>query len=265
MRMLPTGTITLFFADIERSTALLRELGPERFGAALVEYRQLIRDAVTSHDGVEVDAEGDAFFAVFRSAREAVAAAGEAQSALNERRLHVRMGLHTGEPLVVNGHYSGIDVHQAARIAAAGHGGQILISRSTRELLEPATSISDLGLHRLRDLGEPVDLYQVGSGEFPPVRSLNSTNLPIQPTALIGRDRELEEAGELVRRQRLVTLTGRGARARRVWRSKSPRTRSRSSRRVSSGYRFRGSAIQSSSCRRFRAHSPRASPWGIGS
>jgi class 3 adenylate cyclase len=98
MRMLPTGTITLFFADIERSTALLRELGPERFGAALVEYRQLIRDAVTSHDGVEVDAEGDAFFAVFRSAREAVAAAGEAQSALNERRLHVRMGLHTGEP-----------------------------------------------------------------------------------------------------------------------------------------------------------------------
>jgi predicted ATPase/class 3 adenylate cyclase len=210
MRMLPTGTITLFFADIERSTALLRELGPERFGAALVEYRQLIRDAVTSHDGVEVDAEGDAFFAVFRSAREAVAAAGEAQSALNERRLHVRMGLHTGEPLVVNGHYSGIDVHQAARIAAAGHGGQILISRSTRELLEPATSISDLGLHRLRDLGEPVDLYQVGSGEFPPVRSLNSTNLPIQPTALIGRDRELKEAGELVRRQRLVTLTGPG-------------------------------------------------------
>jgi predicted ATPase/class 3 adenylate cyclase len=210
MRMLPTGTITLFFADIERSTALLRELGPERFGAALVEYRQLIRDAVTSHDGVEVDAEGDAFFAVFRSAREAVAAAGEAQSALNERRLHVRMGLHTGEPLVVNGHYSGIDVHQAARIAAAGHGGQIVISRSTRELLEPATSISDLGLHRLRDLGEPVDLYQVGSGEFPPVRSLNSTNLPIQPTALIGRDRELKEAGELVRRQRLVTLTGPG-------------------------------------------------------
>jgi predicted ATPase/class 3 adenylate cyclase len=210
MRMLPTGTITLFFADIERSTALLRELGPERFGAALVEYRQLIRDAVTSHDGVEVDAEGDAFFAVFRSAREAVAAAGEAQSALNERRLHVRMGLHTGEPLVVNGHYSGIDVHQAARIAAAGHGGQILISRSTRELLEPATSISDLGLHRLRDLGEPVDLYQVGSGEFPPVRSLNFTNLPIQPTALIGRDRELKEAGELVRRQRLVTLTGPG-------------------------------------------------------
>jgi predicted ATPase/class 3 adenylate cyclase len=210
MRRLPTGTITLFFADIERSTALLQELGSERYGAALVEYRRLMRDAVTSHGGVVVGTEGDAFFAAFQSAREAFAAAGEAEAALSERNLHVRMGLHTGEPLVVNGHYSGIDVHRAARIAAAGHGGQILISRSTRELLEPAASVSDLGSHRLKDLGEPVHLYQAGKAEFPPVRSLNSTNLPIQPTPLIGRELEIQEAGELVTRHRLVTLTGPG-------------------------------------------------------
>lgn len=210
MRSLPTGTITLFFADIERSTALLRELGPERYAAALAAYRQLMREAAAANGGVEVDTEGDAVFVAFRSAREAMAAAEDAQAALNQRGFRVRMGLHTGEPLLVNGRYSGIEVHQAARIVAAGHGGQVLISETTRDLLAPSVLVRDLGSHRLKDLGEPVHLYQLGEAEFPPLRSLNSTNLPIQPTPLIGREQEVREAGRLLRAHRLVTLTGPG-------------------------------------------------------
>ena len=120
------------------------------------------------------------------------------------------MGLHTGEPLVVDGQYSGIDVHRAARIAAAGHGGQVLLSQSTRELIEDSVAVRDLGRHRLKDLGEPAHLYQLGDAEFPPLRTLDSTNLPVQPTPLIGRERELVEAGRLVRSHRLITLTGPG-------------------------------------------------------
>jgi predicted ATPase/class 3 adenylate cyclase len=210
MRELPTGTITLLFADIERSTALLQELGPERYGVALAEYRGLVRAVIAPRGGVEVDTEGDAFFVAFPSARQAVAAAAEVQTALAESRFRVRIGLHTGEPFEMEGYYSGIDVHRAARIAAAGHGGQVLVSQSTRELLEPSVSVHDLGLHRLKDLGEPVRLYQLGDDEFPPLRSLNSANLPIQATPLIGREQELEEAGRLLSTQRLVTLTGPG-------------------------------------------------------
>ena len=131
MPELPAGTVTLLFADIERSTVLLHELGAERYGQALREYRRVLRDAVTARDGVEVDTEGDGFYAAFPSARQALAGAVAAQEAFAGSRLSVRMGLHTGEPLVVDGQYSGIDVHRAARIAAAGHGGQILLSQST--------------------------------------------------------------------------------------------------------------------------------------
>jgi predicted ATPase/class 3 adenylate cyclase len=210
MRELPAGTITLLFADIEGSTALLQELGPERYGAALSDYRGLMRQVIASNGGVEVDTEGDSFFVAFPSARQAVAGAAEAQAALTKSTLRVRMGLHTGEPLVVNGHYSGMDVHRAARIAAAGHGGQVVLSQSTRELLEPGMPVRDLGRHRLKDLGEPLRLYQLGEVEHPPLRSLNSANLPIQPTPLIGRERELQEAGRLLRAHRLVTVTGPG-------------------------------------------------------
>jgi predicted ATPase/class 3 adenylate cyclase len=207
---LPSGTITLLFADIEGSTALLRELGPERYGAALAEYRRVMREAITTHGGVEVETEGDGFFVVFPTARQATAGAMAAQAGLTDRQLQARMGLHTGEPLIVEGDYTGIDVHRAARICAAGHGGQILMSQSTRDLLERATGIRDVGHHRLKDLGEPVRLYQLGDGDFPALRSLNSTNLPVQLTPLVGRERELDEAGRLLHAHRLVTFTGAG-------------------------------------------------------
>jgi predicted ATPase/class 3 adenylate cyclase len=210
MRELPTGTITLLFADIERSTALLQEVGAERYGAALAGYRKLVRQAVTSQGGVEVDTQGDGYFAAFSSARQAIAGAREAQAALAHGTFRVRMGLHTGEPLVVDGEYTGLDVHRAARIADAGNGGQVLLSQSTRDLLDPSETVRDLGRHRLKDLGEPVFVYQLGDGTFPPLRSLGGTNLPIQPTPLIGRERELEEAGRLLRTNRFVTLTGPG-------------------------------------------------------
>jgi predicted ATPase/class 3 adenylate cyclase len=207
---LPAGTITLLFADIERSTVLLQELGAERYGKTLREYRRLLRDAVAEREGVEVGTEGDGFYAAFPSARQALAGAQAAQDAFAAANLSVRMGLHTGEPLVVDGQYSGIDVHRAARIAAAGHGGQVLLSQSTRELVEDALTVRSLGRHRLKDLGEPVELYQLGDADFPPLRSLDSTNLPTQATPLIGRERELEEAGRLLRAHRLLTLTGPG-------------------------------------------------------
>jgi len=210
MPELPGGTVTLLFADIERSTLLLQELGAERYGEALREYRRLLRDAVAEREGVEVGTEGDGFYAAFPSARQALAGAQAAQEALAGSSLSVRMGLHTGEPLVVDGQYSGIDVHRAARIAAAGHGGQVLLSQSTRELVEEAAMVRSLGRHRLKDLGEPVELYQLGNADFPPLRSLDSTNLPVQPTPLIGRERELEEAGRLLRAHRVLTLTGPG-------------------------------------------------------
>jgi predicted ATPase/class 3 adenylate cyclase len=207
---LPTGTVTLLFADVEQSTALLLRLGPKRYSAALAEYQRVVRQAVESNGGVQVDAEGDGFFAAFSSAEQAVSGAAEAQAALAERGLHVRMGMHTGEPLVVDGRYRGIDVHQAARVAAAGHGEQVLLSEATRDLLDASVRVRDLGRHRLKDLGEPVRLYQLGDGDFPPPRGLDSTNLPVQPTPLIGREHELQEAGRLLRAHRIVTLTGPG-------------------------------------------------------
>jgi predicted ATPase/class 3 adenylate cyclase len=210
MAELPVGTITLLFADIERSTALLQELGPQQYGQALTRYREAMREAVTARDGVELGTEGDGFYAAFRSARQAIAAATAAQETLAQRNLSVRMGLHTGEPIVVEEQYTGIDVHRAARIAAAGHGGQVLLSQSTRELLGASADVHDLGRHRLKDLGEPARVYQLGGAEFPPLRSLDSTNLPVQATPLVGRERELAEAGRLLRAHRVVTLTGPG-------------------------------------------------------
>jgi predicted ATPase/class 3 adenylate cyclase len=210
MAELPGGTITLLFADIEGSTALLQRLGPERYSETLAEYRALMRSAVASHEGLDVGTEGDGFYAVFPSARQATAAASKAQAALADVDLNVRMGVHTGEPLLMEGSYSGIDVHLAARIAAAGHGGQVLVSQSTRELLDDAVAVRFLGRHRLKDLGEPVQLYQLGATDFPALRSLDTTNLPSQPTPLIGRGRELQEAGRLLRTHRVLTLTGPG-------------------------------------------------------
>ena len=157
-----------------------------------------------------MDTQGDAFFVAFARASDAVAAAGEAQAALAEGPVHVRMGVHTGEPIVTAEGYVGVDVHKAARIMGAGHGGQVLVSDTTRRLLDSTVELRDLGEHRLKDLGAPQRLFQLGDAEFPTLRTLYRTNLPIQPTPLVGRKRELEEAAELLRSHRLLTFTGAG-------------------------------------------------------
>jgi predicted ATPase/class 3 adenylate cyclase len=218
----PSGTVTFLFSDIEGSTQLLTRLG-EHWGAALADHRRLLRAAFAENGGYEVDTQGDAFFVAFARASDAVDAALAGQRALmvhrwpDDAELRVRMGLHTGEPTLVDNRYVGIDVHRAARVAAAAHGGQIVCTQATRDLLD-STPVVELGEHRLKDLTAPQRLYQVcGEGlpqEFPPLRTLGSrsTNLPLQPTPLIGRRRELEAICSLVRGgdTRLVTLTGPG-------------------------------------------------------
>jgi predicted ATPase len=208
MRELPSGTVTFLFTDIEGSTRLLQELG-EGYAETLAEHRRLLRDAFERHGGVEVDTQGDAFFVAFLRATSALAAAEEAQASLAGQPLRVRMGMHTGEPLVTDEGYVGLDVHRAARIAAAGHGGQILVSDATARLLEDA-DLRDLGEHQLKDLSGAQRLYQVGHHEFPPLKALHETNLPPQPTSFIGRKREFAEIVGLVRSERFVTLTGPG-------------------------------------------------------
>ncbi|HZE28730.1 MAG TPA: NB-ARC domain-containing protein [Gaiellaceae bacterium] len=223
MAELPTGTVTLLFTDIEGSTRLLQRAG-DAYAGLLSQHRSLLEQAFLAHGGVVVDKEGDAFFVAFASAKDAVAAAGEAQRALvshdwlDENEIRVRMGLHTGEPRVVEGRYVGLDVHHAARVMAVGHGGQVLVSETTRALLDDATRLRDLGEHRLKDLSRPQRLYQLEldglSSEFPPLQTLDNrpTNLPVQPNAFIGRERELEEAESLLLRDdlRVLTLTGTG-------------------------------------------------------
>ena len=209
MPELPSGTVTLLFTDIEGSTRLLRELR-ERYHAMLADHHRLLREAFDAHGGQEIGTEGDSFFVVFVRATDAVTAAAEAQEALEGGPIKVRMGLHTGEPVLIDDDYIGIDVHRAARIAAAGHGGQVLISQATRRLLDSTLDLGDLGEHRLKDLTSPERIYQLGHEEHPPLKSLDQTNLPVQPTPLVGRERELADVLELLRSHRLVTLTGPG-------------------------------------------------------
>jgi predicted ATPase/class 3 adenylate cyclase len=209
MRTLPTGTVTFLFTDVEGSTRLLHELG-ERYAEVLAEHRRVLRDAFVRHGGVEVDTQGDAFFVAFATASHALAAAAEARDALEAGPIRVRMGLHTGEPLLTGEGYVGIDVHRAARIAAAGHGGQILVSQSTRDLAGP-NSLRDLGEHRLKDLTAPERIYQFGEGDFPPLKTLNNTNLPLPAEPLLGRKKELADVLRLFRDgARVVTVTGSG-------------------------------------------------------
>ena len=155
---------------------------------------------------MEVDTQGDAFFAAFARASDAVAAAAEIQSRLAPGPIRVRIGVHTGEPQITDEGYVGLDVHRGARVCAAGHGGQVLLSQTTRDLVD--VEASDLGEHRLKDLLEPQRLFQLGSEQFPPLKTLDWTNLPVQTTPLIGRERELAEAGALLREQRLLTVVG---------------------------------------------------------
>ena len=208
MGELPRGTVTFLFTDIEGSTRLLDELGAEEYGGRLAEQRRVLREAFGRHGGVEVDTQGDAFFVAFPTAPGALEAAREAQDALD---LPVRMGLHTGTPLLTEEGYVGADVHRAARIAAAGHGRQVLVSAATAALVD-RSELRDLGEHRLKDLSAPERIYQVGAADFAPLKTLYRTNLPIPATQFLGRDDELAEVRELLGRDdaRLLTLTGAG-------------------------------------------------------
>jgi predicted ATPase/class 3 adenylate cyclase len=225
--LLPSGTVTFLFTDIEGSTQLLQRLG-HAYAQALGEHQALLRAAWSAHEGAEIDTAGDGFFVAFASAPEAVAAAAEAQVALAGHRwpedttLRVRMGLHTGTPQLVGDRYVGLDVHRAARIAACGHGGQVLLSQTTRALAEyrlpQGATLRDLGAHRLKDLQEPEQIYQLVlpglPADFPPLRALDArpNNLPIEPTPLLGREEQVTAVCSLLRREdvRLVTLMGPG-------------------------------------------------------
>src|SRR5437867_13128157 len=176
MRQLPTGTVTFLFTDIEGSTRLLQELGG-RYADALAERRRLLREAVVHHGGIEVDAQGDAFFVAFSRAKDALAAAMQAQQALADTPIRVRIGLHTGEPVVTDEGYVGIDVHRAARIAAAAHGGQVVVSQTTYDLAG-SDGLRDPGEPRLKDVSAPERICTLGEGEFRPLTTLYQTNPP---------------------------------------------------------------------------------------
>ncbi len=225
-RLLPLGVVTFLFTDIEGSTRLLDRLGDD-YGEVLSTHHRLLRDSFAAHDGVEVDTEGDAFFVSFASPQSAIAAAAEAQRALHAyawphgQPVLVRMGLHTGEPLVVDHQYVGMDVHRAARICSAAHGGQVLISARVRDLVRDraptGVTFHELGQHWLKDLAEPEHLVQLQIDglprSFPPLRAMRPpTNVPRHATALIGRRREKADLHALVvdSQARLITVTGPG-------------------------------------------------------
>src|SRR5437764_1647540 len=212
---LPTGVVTLLFTDVEGSTRLLNELG-EDYGEALQEQRGRLRAALVEHEGVEVDTQGDAFFVVFARASNAVAAAADCQRALAGGPIRVRMGLHTGEPRLTEEGYVGLDVHKGARIAAVGHGGQVLMSEPTKALVD--AEVRDLGAHRLKDLSAPERIYQLEidglPSEFPLLKTIEAgmKNLPLPPTSFVGRASELEAIDRLLDDPgcRLLTLVGPG-------------------------------------------------------
>jgi predicted ATPase len=208
-RELPKGTVTFLFTDVEGSTSLLHELGAEAYAAALEEHRRLLRAALGSRGGVEVDTQGDAFFFAFTEVADALSAAAAGQSALKPGRIRVRMGLHTGSPHVTREGYVGEDVHLGARIAAAGHGGQVLLSAATQALA--SGEVMELGEHLLKDFPEPVALFQLGRERFPPLKTISNTNLPRPASSFVGREREVAEVVRLLREgARLVTLSGPG-------------------------------------------------------
>jgi predicted ATPase/class 3 adenylate cyclase len=216
---LPSGTVTFFFSDIEGSTKLIQQLG-ERYPDVL------LRAALATHGGHELRTEGDSFFIVFGSALAACSGAAAAQTALAQHswpeggRVRVRIGLHTGEATLAGNEYLGLDVHRAARVAGAANGGQVLISETTRSLVDHALpaglGLKDLGMHRLKDLARPEHLFQLVidglPADFPALRTLEATpnNLPTQMTSFIGRDDQVREAKLLLARARLLTLTGPG-------------------------------------------------------
>ena len=225
---LPAGTVTFLFTDIEGSTRLLQRVGEEQYSSLLVECRSLLRTAFQQHHGREVDTQGDAFFVAFARATDAVSAAIASQHALASHpwpegvAVRVRMGLHTGEPQVAAEWYVGLDVHHAARVMSAAHGGQVLLSQTTRELvaqvLPEGVALRDLGEHRLKDLQHASHLCQLVmtglTADFPSLKTLDNYthNLPVQPTPFLGREKEIDAVLQLLMREdvRLLTLTGPG-------------------------------------------------------
>ncbi len=222
---LPTGTVTFLFTDIEGSTRLLQQLG-NLYEDVLAEYRRLLRSVFQENGGREVDTQGDSFFIAFARARDALVASVTAQRSIvnsqwpRDVSVRVRMGLHTGEPLRMETGYTGMDVHRAARICGAGHGGQILLSETTSALiaedLPRELTLRDLGKHNLKDLAYPQHLFQVVApdlpADFPPLKSVDllPNNLPRYLTSFVGRERELQEIKTSLSAVRLLTLTGTG-------------------------------------------------------
>jgi class 3 adenylate cyclase len=221
-------TVTFLFSDIEGSTALLRRVGDGGYAQVLAGHHAVIRSGLAGHGGREVDTAGDGFFAVFSSPRACVAAVLEMQQALQAHawpageRVRVRMGIHTGEAFRAATGLVGLDVHRAARVAAVGYGGQVLVSETAaalvRDRLPPGAALADLGVHRLKDLGRPERIFQLQApglpAGFPPLRSLGNpalaNNLPAELARFIGREEELAEVRALLGSSRLVTLTGAG-------------------------------------------------------
>jgi len=223
MSQLPSGTVTFLFTDIEGSTRLAQDLGPD-YQRVLESHHRLVREGLEIAGGIEVSTEGDSFFCVFTNTRAAVGTAAALQRLLASHswsagaEIRVRMGLHTGEGTLGADNYIGLDVHRAARIAAAAHGGQVLMSDTTRVLTETSlpqgVALRDLGLHRMKDLPHPERLHQLIieglPDSFPAPRSLDAqpNNLPTQLTSFVGRHQELVEAEKLTLGSRLLTLTG---------------------------------------------------------
>jgi class 3 adenylate cyclase len=194
---LPRGTVTLLFSDVEGSTRLVRALGAE-YNDALTAHRRLLREAVAAHGGVEVDTQGDSFLVAFARAHDAIDAAAAAQRSLAShawpggQTLSARIGIHTGEPeLSDGGYYVGVDLTRGARIASAAHGGQVLFSHATREVVGDDVNARDLGDYELKGLDAAERVFQlVAPGlplEFPPIRARRRGNLPSPRTPLVGR------------------------------------------------------------------------------
>jgi class 3 adenylate cyclase len=255
MTDLPGGTVTFLFSDIESSTRLLRELGDD-WGAALAAHNSILRESFAEAGGREVDRQGDAFFAVFPTAKTALAAAAAAQRALvahdwpGNAELRVRMGVHTGEPSVGGEGYLGVDVVRAARICSAAHGGQVLVSESTRALVGGA-ELEDLGLHHLKDMEHPERLFQLVlpdvRGDFPAPRTLDRPEAA-PPTLIAGRELELasraaalaerfEGLGPTIEEQVRAALAARGIPA-----TREPRRRGRARERKPAEVRHRTGA-----------------------
>ena len=222
MTALPTGTVTFLFTDLEGSTRLWEE-HPDAMQAALARHDGILRDAIAAHDGAIVKTTGDGVHAAFATAANAIDAAVDAQLALGSEEwgatgsLRVRMGIHTGAAEARDGDYYGTAVNRAARVMSVAHGGQVIVTRATNELVRDSRhEVVDLGDHRLRDLGEPEHVFQVThpdlARDFPRLRSVDAypTNLPLQATSFVGRDDDIVDVAKALEDARVVTLTGVG-------------------------------------------------------